>query len=72
MFHLNSKINLGAFEIDFITLTHSILEPNGLSIKTPAGTILHTGDWKIDPNPLWKIKLDEEKLKELEIRVCLQ
>ena len=32
---LNSKIKLGKFEIDFVTLTHSILEPNGLSITTP-------------------------------------
>jgi ribonuclease J len=62
---LNSKIQLGAFEIDFITLTHSILEPNGLSIKTPLGTILHTGDWKIDPNPLIGNKIDEEKLKKI-------
>ena len=35
---LNSKIKLGKFEIDFVTLTHSILEPNGLSITTPLGT----------------------------------
>jgi len=62
---LNSKIKLGSFEIDFITLTHSILEPNGLSIKTPLGTILHTGDWKIDPNPLIGNKIDEEKLKKI-------
>ena len=62
---LNSKIKLGNFEIDFITLTHSILEPNGLSIKTPLGTILHTGDWKIDPNPLIGNKIDEEKLKKI-------
>ena len=62
---LNSKIKLGAFEIDFVTLTHSILEPNGLSIKTPLGTILHTGDWKIDPNPLIGNKIDEEKLKKI-------
>ncbi len=62
---LNSKIKLGAFEIDFITLTHSILEPNGLSIKTPLGTVLHTGDWKIDPNPLIGNKIDEEKLKKI-------
>ena len=62
---LNSKINLGDFEIDFVTLTHSILEPNGLSIKTPLGTILHTGDWKIDPNPLIGSKIDEEKLKKI-------
>jgi ribonuclease J len=62
---LNSQIKLGAFEIDFVTLTHSILEPNGLSIKTPLGTILHTGDWKIDPSPLIGNKIDEEKLKKI-------
>ena len=62
---LNSKIKLGHFEIDFVTLTHSILEPNGLCIKTPIGTILHTGDWKIDPNPLIGGKIDEAKLKKI-------
>ena len=62
---LNSKIKLGAFEIDFVTLTHSILEPNGLSITTPLGTILHTGDWKIDPNPLIGGNVDEQKLKKI-------
>ena len=62
---LNSKIKLENFEIDFVTLTHSILEPNGLSIKTPLGTVLHTGDWKIDPNPLIGGQIDEEKLKSI-------
>jgi len=62
---LNGKINLGQFEIELITLTHSILEPNGLSIKTPAGIVLHTGDWKCDPNPLIGEKIDEKKLKEI-------
>ncbi len=62
---LNTKIKLGAFEIDFVTLTHSILEPNGLSITTPLGTILHTGDWKIDPNPLIGGNIDEQKLKKI-------
>jgi ribonuclease J len=62
---LNGKINLGPFEIDFITLTHSILEPNGLSIKTPAGVVLHTGDWKIDPNPLIGGEIDREKIKKI-------
>ncbi len=62
---LNSKIKLGVFEIDFVTLTHSILEPNGLSIKTPLGTILHTGDWKIDPNPLIGSQIDQKKLKSI-------
>ncbi len=62
---LNSKIQLGDFEIDFVTLTHSILEPNGLCIKTPVGTVLHTGDWKIDPNPLIGSQIDEQKLKSI-------
>ncbi len=62
---LNSKIQLGKFELDFITLTHSILEPNGISITTPAGTVLHTGDWKIDPNPLIGGSVDKKKLIDL-------
>ncbi len=62
---LNSKIELGPFEIDFVTLTHSILEPNGLSITTPVGVVLHTGDWKVDPNPLIGNKVDEKKLKSI-------
>ena len=62
---LNGTITLGPFEIEFITLTHSILEPNGLSIKTPAGIVLHTGDWKCDPNPLIGESIDEKKLKEI-------
>jgi|TARA_B110000211_G_C14081347_1_gene554657 ribonuclease J len=62
---LNDKIKLGPFEIDFITLTHSILEPNGLCIRTPSATVLHTGDWKIDPNPMTGRNMDEKKLKDL-------
>ena len=62
---LNGSIKLGPFDIDFVTLTHSILEPNGLSIRTPAGTILHTGDWKCDPNPLIGNTINEKKLKEI-------
>jgi len=62
---LNGKINLGPFKIEYITLTHSILEPNGLRIETPAGIILHTGDWKVDPNPLIGGKINSERLKEI-------
>ncbi len=62
---LNGNIQLGPFKIEFVTLTHSILEPNGLSIETPSGTVLHTGDWKIDPNPLIGNKINEEKLKKI-------
>ena len=49
---LDSRFELGPFDIQLVTLTHSIPEPNGLAIRTPAGLILHTGDWKIDPDPL--------------------
>jgi len=62
---LNGSLDLDPFKIEFVTLTHSILEPNGLKIKTPAGTILHTGDWKCDPNPLIGNKIDEQKLKKI-------
>jgi len=62
---LNGNVQLGPFKVEFITLTHSILEPNGLSIETPAGKVLHTGDWKIDPNPLIGEKINEEKLKKI-------
>ena len=62
---LNGNITLGPFKIEFVTLTHSILEPNGLAIRTPTGTILHTGDWKIDPNPLIGDKVNQSRLKEI-------
>lgn len=48
---LGGTVNAGPFEVTYVTLTHSIPEPNALAIKTPLGTILHTGDWKIDPDP---------------------
>ena len=62
---LNGTITLGPFNIEFVTLTHSILEPNGLSIVTPVGTILHTGDWKCDPNPLIGNTINEKKLRQI-------
>ena len=62
---LNGTLELKPFKIEFVTLTHSILEPNGLKINTPVGTVLHTGDWKCDPNPLIGDKIDEKKLKQI-------
>ena len=62
---LNSTIKLDPFKIEFVTLTHSILEPNGLRIQTPAGNILHTGDWKCDPDPLIGGNINSERLKEI-------
>jgi ribonuclease J len=62
---LNGSITLGPFEVGLITLTHSIPEPNGLSIKTPLGTVLHTGDWKIDPDPLLGGVTDVDAIRRL-------
>ena len=49
---VGGSLTLGPFAIDFISITHSILEPNLLAIRTPLGVIAHTGDWKIDPEPV--------------------
>ena len=46
-------------------MIYSILEPNGLKIQTPVGNILHTGDWKVDPNPLIGENIDAKRLKEI-------
>jgi ribonuclease J len=62
---LGGKIDLGPFHLELITLTHSIPEPNGLAIKTPLGTILHTGDWKIDPEPLLGGVTDQDAIRKL-------
>ena len=62
---LGSTINLKPFKIEFITMTHSNVEPNGLRIETPAGSILHTGDWKCDPNPLVGDNMNSKRLIEI-------
>ncbi|HVI30515.1 ribonuclease J [Phenylobacterium sp.] len=62
---LGGVIELGPFRMELITLTHSIPEPNGIAIKTPLGTVLHTGDWKIDPHPLLGAPTDQDAIRRL-------
>ena len=62
---LGGVFNLGDFEIEYVTLTHSIPEPNALRLTTPLGTVFHTGDWKIDPAPLIGTATDEKRLIEI-------
>jgi ribonuclease J len=62
---LGGRLLLGPFDIELITITHSIPEPNGLAIRTPLGAILHTGDWKIDPDPLLGGKTDIAAISRL-------
>ncbi len=62
---LAGSLNLGPFRIDFISITHSILEPNLLAIHTPLGVIAHTGDWKLDPDPILGVATDAAAIQKL-------
>jgi ribonuclease J len=62
---LGGRLTLGPFTIDFINVAHSIPESNALAIRTPAGVVLHTGDWKIDPAPLIGAPTDAARLTAL-------
>jgi ribonuclease J len=62
---LGGKFRVGPFDLELITMTHSILEPNALAVRTKLGTVFHTGDWKIDPEPLLGDLTDEARLKSI-------
>jgi len=62
---LGGRFTVGPFDMELITLTHSIPEPNAIAIRTPVGTVLHTGDWKFDPDPVVGDAADIETLKRL-------
>ncbi len=62
---LKSRFKIGPFDLEYVTITHSIPEPNGLAIGTPLGIVLHTGDWKIDPDPQLGEPTDEAALSKL-------
>ncbi|MBR0938156.1 ribonuclease J [Bradyrhizobium jicamae] len=59
------RVDIGPFNVEFIPVAHSIPESHALAIKTDVGTVLHTGDWKIDPTPLVGLPTDERRLREL-------
>ena len=62
---LGGRLTLGPFDVDFINVAHSIPESNALAIRTPAGIVLHTGDWKIDPTPVVGAPTDQARLTAL-------
>ena len=62
---LSARFKLGPFDLEYITLTHSIPEPNAIAIRTEFGTVLHTGDWKIDPMPVLGEATDRTSLTDL-------
>ena len=59
------RIDLGPFNVEFIPVAHSIPESHALAIHTAVGTVLHTGDWKLDPTPILGPPTDERRLREL-------
>jgi ribonuclease J len=61
----DGRFIVGPFDVELIQLTHSIPEPMALAIRTPAGLVLHTGDWKFDPHPLIGPRADEAALRRV-------
>ena len=62
---LGDRRAIGPFDVELISMSHSIPEPSAVVIRTPLGAALHTGDWKLDENPLTSAPTDEARLKEL-------
>ena len=60
-----SVVELNPFEVEFIAMSHSIPEASALAIRTKAGTVIHTGDWKLDDDTVGKQKTDFKRLKEI-------
>src|SRR5262245_19746696 len=68
---LGGRIKLPPFDVELVSVAHSIPESNGLIIRTKLGTVLHTGDWKLDPTPVIGPPTDEAKLRDLGDAGCL-
>ena len=62
---LGGRFEVGPFDLEFVTMAHSIPEPSALVLRTPVGMALHSGDWKLDDTPVLGDPTNEQKLKEL-------
>ena len=60
----DAPLNLGPFTLDFVDVTHSTVESQAILVRTPVGTVLHTGDFKLDPDPLVGATTDFAALRE--------
>lgn len=65
LFKAGDQFELGPFAIEAIAVAHSIPEPVSLAIKTSLGTVIHTGDWKIDNEPSLGAPTNEKRFREL-------
>jgi ribonuclease J len=68
---LGARLAIDGFDIELVSMSHSIPESNGLIIRTALGNVLHTGDWKLDPTPVIGPATDEVKLRALGQEGCL-
>lgn len=61
----DARVTLGPFDVEWLAITHSIPEAHGLLIRTAAGTVFHTGDWKLDPGPVLGPAVDAARFRAL-------
>ncbi|NYZ12224.1 ribonuclease J [Azospirillum sp. RWY-5-1] len=62
---IGGRFEVGPFDLEFVSVTHSVPEPSSVAIRTTAGTVLHTGDWKLDPDPQLGDVADEAKFRAI-------
>ena len=60
-----SRFTVGPFQVEYVNVAHSIPEPNAVVIETPLGTVVHSGDWKLDDDPVIGHPTDAVRLKAL-------
>ncbi|MDN5928458.1 MAG: ribonuclease J [Hyphomicrobiales bacterium] len=65
IYNAGERFTVGPFEIEAVAVNHSIPEPVSLAITSPAGTVVHTGDWKIDPGPTIGPLIDEARFRAI-------
>jgi ribonuclease J len=65
IYNAGDRFQVGPFSIEAIAVSHSIPEPVSLAITTPLGTVVHTGDWKLDPAPTLPPMTDEARFRAL-------
>lgn len=60
-----ARFDVGPFDIEFVPVTHSVPEAQSMVLRTPSGIVVHTGDWKFDPDPLVGPATDLNRLAEI-------
>lgn len=65
LYKVGETFEIGPFKFEALAVTHSIPEPVSLAITTQLGTVIHTGDWKMDPDPAMGPLIDEARFRQL-------